>query len=266
MRPEPTRSSSKPTSNEIDGTETNNSCGTPAATLSVTPAVANHSVTAVGYVRVSTIEQADHGAGLEAQRRAITLAAEAREWNLARIFEDGGASGKNLKRPGLQAALNTLDRGDAQILVISKLDRLSRSLIDFAGLMERASKKGWDLAALDLGVDTSTPQGEMVASVMATFAQFERRLIGLRTKEALAVKRSQGVRLGRPPVVAAEVVARIRELREAPMSYRQVAEELDRAGVPTAHGAPRWHANTVRRLYLADAPVRRSNRRPAGPL
>ena len=78
-------------------------------------------------------------------------------------------------------------------------------------------------------------------------------MIGLRTKEALAVKRSQGVRLGRPPVVSAEVVARIRELREAPMTYREVAEKLDDAGVPTAHGAPRWHANTVRRLYLANA-------------
>lgn len=253
MRPETTRSSSEPTSNQIYGTETNDSVPRSTATLSVTPAVATLSVTAVGYVRVSTTEQADFGAGLEAQRRAIILAAETREWNLGRVFEDGGASGKDMKRPGLLAALEAVDRGEAQILVVARLDRLSRSLIDFAGLMERARKRGWDLAALDLGVDTSTPQGEMVASVMATFAQFERRLIGLRTKEALAVKRSQGVRLGRPPVVSAEVVARIRTLRDTPMSYRQVAEELDQAGVPTAHGAPRWHANTVRRLYLAHA-------------
>lgn len=209
--------------------------------------------TAVGYVRVSTNEQADSGAGMEAQRRAITLAAEAREWHLVQIFEDGGASGKNLKRPGLLAALDALDRGEAQVLVVAKIDRLSRSLIDFAGLMERARKRGWDLAALDLGVDTSTPQGEMVASVMATFAQFERRLIGLRTKEALAVKRSQGVRLGRPPVVAATVVARIAELRESPMSYRQVAERLDHDGVPTPHGGRRWYASTVRQLYVGHA-------------
>ena len=169
MRPEPTRSSSEPTSDEIDGTETNDSVTGSVATLSVTPPVTAHSATAVGYVRVSTIEQADHGAGLEAQRRTITLAAEAREWNLARIFEDGGASGKNLKRPGLLAALEALDRGDAKILGSRRLDRLSRSLIDFAGLMERARRKGWDLAALDLGVDTSTPQGEMVATVIAAW-------------------------------------------------------------------------------------------------
>ncbi len=193
-------------------------------------------VEAVGYIRVSTDEQADSGAGMEAQRRAITHACEARDWSLAEVFEDGGASGKNLKRPGLLAALEALDRGEVQVLVVAKLDRLSRSLIDFAGLMERARKKGWHLAALDLGVDTSTPQGEMVANVMATFAQFERRLIGLRTKEALAVKRSQGVRLGRPPVVSAEVVGQITTLRRSGLSYSEVARQLDDAGVPTPRG------------------------------
>lgn len=220
----------------------------------VAPTETTDFVEAVGYIRVSTDEQADSGAGLEAQRRAITMAAQAREWNLVRIFEDGGASGKDLKRPGLQAALEAIETGEAQILVVSRLDRLSRSLIDFAGLMERARKKGWGLAALDLGVDTSTPQGEMVASVMATFAQFERRLIGLRTKEALAVKRSQGVRLGRPPVVPAEVVERIRELRGRGLSYCEVARQLDEAGVPTPRGGRVWHDNTVRRLYLSDVP------------
>ncbi len=207
-------------------------------------------VTAVGYVRVSTNEQADSGAGLEAQRRAIALACEARGWDLAQVFEDGGASGKDLRRPGLLAALDAVDGGEAQILAVARLDRLSRSLIDFAGLMERARKRGWNLTALDLGVDTSTPQGEMMASVMATFAQFERRLIGLRTREALAVKRSQGVRLGRPPVVDAAVIRQIHILRETGMSYRELAEWLDAAGVPTPRGGQCWHANSVRRIYL----------------
>ena len=101
-------------------------------------------------------------------------------------------------------------------------------------------------------MDTSTPQGELVATVFAAVAQWERRVIGLRTKEALAVKRSQGVRLGRPPAVPANVLARIRDLRDSDLTYRQVADELAREGVPTPHGGPRWHANSVRRLYLAD--------------
>ena len=99
----------------------------------------------------------------------------------------------------LRLALEAIEAGTAEGLVVAKLDRLSRSLLDFAALMERGRKRGWNLIALDLGVDTSTPSGEMMASVLATFAQqFERRLIGQRTKDALAVKRSQGVVLGRP--------------------------------------------------------------------
>ena len=113
----------------------------------------------------------------------------------------------------LRRALEAIEAGQAEGLVVSKLDRLSRSLLDFAGLMERARKRGWSLVALDLGVDTSTPSGEMMAAVLATFAQFERRLIGQRTKDALAVKRAQGVILGRPRSMSAETVEHIQELR-----------------------------------------------------
>jgi DNA invertase Pin-like site-specific DNA recombinase len=81
-----------------------------------------------------------------------------------------------------------LREGDAKALVASKLDRLSRSMIDFTGLMATAQKQGWALVALDCAVDTTTPAGEAMANVLATFAQFERRLISQRTKDALAVK------------------------------------------------------------------------------
>jgi DNA invertase Pin-like site-specific DNA recombinase len=90
----------------------------------------------------------------------------------------------------------------AKALVVAKLDRLSRSLVDFGSIMERARKKGWSLAALDLGVDTTTPAGEMIANAMATIAQFERHLIGERTKAALAVRKAQGAKLERPRALA----------------------------------------------------------------
>src|SRR5439155_21590477 len=139
-------------------------------------------------------------------------------------------------RPGIQKAITELEHGSASVLIVAKLDRLSRSLMDFAALMERSRRKGWNLVALDLGVDTSTPQGEMMASVMATFAQFERRLIGVRTKEALAVKRSQGVRLGRPPVVADELVSYLSALRADGLSYRQIAQRLQTEDVAPPRG------------------------------
>src|SRR5262245_11855580 len=111
----------------------------------------------VGYIRVSTSEQADSGAGLEAQRQAIEAEASRRGWKLVHVFEDAGASGKSLDgRRGLQRALEAIEAGTAGGLVVARLDRLSRSLLDFAALMERARKRGWNLIALDLGVDTST--------------------------------------------------------------------------------------------------------------
>lgn len=136
------------------------------------------------------------------------------------------------------------DRADA--LVVAKLDRLSRSLQDFAALMERGRKSEWALVALDIGIDTTTPQGEMVANVMATFAQFERRLIGERTREALAAKRSQGIRLGRPPVLPQSVRERVRLAREQGKTFNHIANDLNEEGVPTAHGGRRWWPATVR--------------------
>jgi DNA invertase Pin-like site-specific DNA recombinase len=147
----------------------------------------------IGYVRVSTEEQGLSGAGLQAQRATILAECERRGWFLVEVIEDIGKSGKDLKREGIRAALELLAAGQASALVVSKLDRVSRSLIDFAGIMATAQKQSWALVALDVQVDTSTPSGEAMAHMLATFAQFERRLISERTKNALAQKRAAGV-------------------------------------------------------------------------
>src|SRR5689334_21340199 len=90
----------------------------------------------VGYVRVSTDEQAKSGAGLQAQRDAITDECRRRGWELVKIYEDAGASGKSLSnRPALTAALVAVESGEASGLVVAKVDRLSRSLHDFTGLV-----------------------------------------------------------------------------------------------------------------------------------
>lgn len=203
----------------------------------------------VGYIRVSTEEQTDSGAGLEAQRAAITSEVERRGWTLVETFEDAGASGKSMQgRPGLEAALKAVEaRTGAEGLVVAKLDRLSRSLLDFAALMERAQRRRWSLVALDLGVDTSTPAGEMMAHVLATFAQFERRVIGQRTKDALAVKRAEGVQLGRPRTMPPKVRRRIQRERTAGASFAAIAAKLNAEKVPTAHGGAAWHASTVKK-------------------
>src|SRR6516165_9307386 len=115
----------------------------------------------IGYVRVSTEEQAMSGAGLQAQRAAIAREARRRGWELVETIEDRGYSAKDLRRPGVQEALRALEAGEAKALVVAKLDRLSRSMLDFASLMATAQKQHWALVALDVAVDTSTPAGEM---------------------------------------------------------------------------------------------------------
>jgi len=207
----------------------------------------------IGYVRVLTEEQATSGAGLEAQRAAIAREARRRGWELVETIEDRGYSAKDLRRPGVQEALRALEAGDAKALVVAKLDRLSRSMLDFASLMATAQKQHWALVALDVAVDTSTPAGEMLVNVLATFSQFERRLIGQRTKEALAAKKAQGVRLGRPPVLPQRVVRRIERERARGNSLQKIADALNAAAVPTAHGGARWHASTVRGVLARTA-------------
>lgn len=200
----------------------------------------------VGYLRVSTAEQADSGLGLDAQRATITGEARRRGFELVELCEDRGVSGKTLDRPGLTRALERVEDGGADGIIVAKLDRLSRSLLDFAGLMERSRRNGWAVVAVDLAIDTSTAQGELMANVLATFAQFERRLISERTRDALRAARARGTRLGRPPRLGDEVAAEAWRMRaRRRLTFERIAAELNGAGIPTADGAA-WDRHAAR--------------------
>jgi DNA invertase Pin-like site-specific DNA recombinase len=202
------------------------------------------------YTRVSTDEQATSGLGLDAQRARLQAEAERRGWT-TRLIEDPGYSGATLNRPGLQEALSLLRSGHADTLAVAALDRLSRDLIDATTLLRRAQREGWAVVALDLGVDTTTPAGELVANVMLAIAQWERRRIGERTRQALAAAKARGVRLGRPPTVPAKIRARILQEREAGSSYSAIAAGLNADKIPTGQGAAAWEHSAVRRIVLA---------------
>lgn len=209
----------------------------------------------VGYLRVSTDEQAVSGLGLAAQRSAIEAEAARRGLPLVAVHVDAGISGKSLARPGLTEALADLDAGKGTVLLVAKLDRLSRSVHDATGLMQRAERAGWGLVAMDANVDTTTPQGAAMTQVLAVFAELERRLIGERTKAALAVKKAQGVKLGRPRTLAPEVVERIRTAHTEGASWSAIARDLTAEEVPTAQGGARWYPATVRYVALADETI-----------
>jgi DNA invertase Pin-like site-specific DNA recombinase len=198
----------------------------------------------LAYARVSTTEQAEEGAGMFAQRMAMELELRARGWTDVRWIEDPGYSAATLDRPGITEALALLEAGQADVLLAAKMDRLSRSSLDFATLVARAQEQGWSLRVLDLGLDMESPQGALMATVLAGFAEFERRLIGQRTRDGMRAKAAQGVRMGRPVMLSEAVRADIASLRSLGLSYREIARRLNERGVPSARGS-KWHPGAV---------------------
>ena len=202
-----------------------------------------------GYTRVSTEEQAASGNGLEAQRATIDAEAERRGWTLEH-FADEGVTGKIIG-PSLREVLQLLASGQGDGLVVAKVDRLARSIINAASIIEAAQAQGWSLVVLDLGVDLTTPSGEAMAHMMATFAQFERRLISERTKAALSAKRARGERLGRKRVAAPVVVRRIVQARSTGLSFAKIATALEGDGILSPEGHATWQPSTVRRIHAS---------------
>jgi len=212
---------------------------------------------AIGYVRVSTDEQAERGHGLAAQRKAITDECVRRGWDLIEIVgEDGGASGKSLDRAGLQALMARMDRHEAAVLVVAKMDRLSRSLAQGAAVIEAAARKGWGVVAIDMGIDMSSPSGELLANMLLSAARFERRLVGERTKAGLQAARAKGVVLGRRQSLSDAIVGRIVAERTAGRSLPVIAAGLAADGIPTAQGGAHWWPATVAAVLRSQAAVR----------
>ncbi len=142
-------------------------------------------------------------------------------------------------------------KGEAVALIVDKVDRLSRSLLDFASILDESQRQGWTLVALDSPADPSTPQGEVMAAMLSVFSQYERRLIGERTRRALAEKRAEGVTLGRPRTLPDVVRERIKSERAERVALQTIANRLNVEGVPTAQGGKRWYSATVRKVALA---------------
>jgi DNA invertase Pin-like site-specific DNA recombinase len=215
----------------------------------------------LGYLRVSTDEQADSGAGLAAQQEQLRRAFEYEGWELVEEIRDEGASGKDLDRPGLRRALELINAGEADGLVVAKLDRLTRSVVDFGDLLEWFDLAGAAFVALDLRLDTSTPTGAMVAHVLVVVAEWERRTIGQRTKDAMAAKRAAGEATGLPSILDnPELVARILELKDEGRSRTAIAEQLTREGWPTVRGGAEWRPSALQVVLGYQRPPRRRRR------
>jgi DNA invertase Pin-like site-specific DNA recombinase len=208
----------------------------------------------IGYVRCSTREQATDGYSLAAQRDRIQREADHRGWTITHWVEDPGVSGAKMDRPGLDYALALLQDGRASGLVVSKLDRLGRTVVGLADLLKHADKYGWNLVALDVGIDSTNYTGRMVLHVLAAVAEWERDRIGERTSEGMAQARLLGNIPGRPRATPATLAARIVRERTEGKTYTSIAAGLNDDGHRTSRGK-NWLPGTVRMVLEQEGAV-----------
>lgn len=194
----------------------------------------------VGYVRVSTNKQE---IGPDVQRGELELAAERNGWDLTVVEEFGVSAATVAKRPQMLRVLEDLEASRYDGLVVSKLDRLSRSTADGARLLADSLRQGWRIVCLDLGVDTSTIMGAGMFNMALNFAEIERKMIGQRTSAAMS-KLRETKHVGRPRTLPAETVELAVTLRTSGRTIQGVADALNEAGVPTATGGE-WNVARV---------------------
>ncbi len=213
---------------------------------------------AVGYIRVSTEEQAREGVSLDAQKARIEAWAQANDTTLIGFFEDAGISGSRTEnREGLQRALG-MACDKKSILVIYSLSRLSRSTRDTLSIAERIERSGADLVSLSEKIDTTSAAGKMIFRMLAVLNEFERDQISERTTAALRHKREQRQVYSPTPYgfdrvddslvlnyTEQKVIEEILELRERGWSLRRIAGKLNLDGVESKRGG-QWFGSTVK--------------------
>lgn len=225
------------------------------------------------YLRVSTQEQAQEGVSLGAQEERIRAYCSMRGLEpVAVVREEGVSGGKPLSgRPGGVELLSMLAHGEAEHVVVLKLDRLFRDAEDALRQTRAWDKAGVSLHLVDMGgqaIDTRSATGRMVLTMMAAFAELERGVIRERTSTALRYKKARREVYGPTPygydrrgsslveaAVEQAVLRDVRAMRTAGRSLRSIAQELAERGVATKRGG-RWQAATVARLLSNDIQAR----------
>jgi DNA invertase Pin-like site-specific DNA recombinase len=219
------------------------------------------STLAIGYIRVSTSEQALEGVSLENQRQKIQAYSDLNNLTLTGIVEDAGLSGKDTKRPGLQSIIAMAKSKSIGAIVVYKLDRLSRKVIDTLTLIETLEKAGVAFHSISEKIDTGSAMGRFFLNIMASLGQMERDLISERTKDALQMKVRNHERAGQipygwtlapdgntllPETDEQKAISLIHELHGKGISLRGICQELTIKGHKPAGIA--WHPQTVKNI------------------
>lgn len=213
---------------------------------------------AVGYARVSTEDQAQAGVSLEAQEEKIRAYCVAKDWDLVRVIRDEGYSAKDLNRPGMREILSEVKERTFDVVVVLKLDRLTRSVRDLGYLVEDVfGRNGVAFSSLQDNFDTSTANGRLVMNILATIAQWERDIVSERTREAMQFMKNGLLRIGAVPFgfclvgdhldpdpEELQIVRSLVSLKRQGLSYQKIAAKLNTQGVPSKNGG-KWHPKTV---------------------
>ena len=221
----------------------------------------------IGYTRVSSEEQALHGVSLAAQAEKVRAYCALYDLELVEIIEDAGVSAKSLDRPGLGRVLSALDRGEVAGVVVAKLDRLTRNVVDLGVLIKDyfGEKGGCSLLSVADSIDTRSAAGRMVLNILTSVGQWEREAIGERTRDALRHKAKKGEVYNHAPLgyvivdgrlveVKAEIAAveEVRRLHAAGVSLRQICAAMTAAGHATKKGGA-WRPSTVQGILARAA-------------
>jgi len=215
---------------------------------------------AIGYVRVSTEDQAKEGVSLDAQKSKIIAYCTLKDLHLETIVQDAGISAKNLRRPGVQKVLSLARKREIDAVVVYKLDRMFRSTIDALETTKMFEQHGVSFHSIEETLDTRSAMGMFFYSLTAALAEMERRLIGERTKSALAHKRFRNEKTGgdvpygydlTPDGILIKndteqrVIRLIRHLHKQGVSLRGICRDLEHYGYKTKRGNETWHPATL---------------------
>lgn len=207
------------------------------------------------YVRVSTQMQVNDGMSLDMQERNLIKAAEEAGFAKYEILREEGRSGKSISgRPKLVSAMKRLETGEAKALFVTRIDRLARSTRDFLSIIDHSQKYHWRLVLLDFNLDTESASSRFVVTIMSALAEMERNIIASRQKDVHQDRRNSGKRwgidLGPLPLVEETIVERIEKERQLGLSYKSIADGLNKDEIPTVLKGKKWYASTIRHIHL----------------
>ncbi len=218
----------------------------------------------VGYIRVSTEDQAREGVSLQAQEARLRAFCDATGRVLDEVIVDAGASAKSMARTGFGRLLSGVKKNQIGTVLVLKIDRATRSVRDLADLIDLFNMHDCAFISVTESIDTSSAAGRMITNLLGVLAQFEREQVGERTAFALAHKRRERLVYGHAPFgwrrngqklvpvdSEQEALATIRKMDAEAISYRKIATWLTQNGFTPRQGAQQWHAASVRKMLLS---------------